>query len=377
MSPVVQLLRELIAIPSVNPDGAPASEFTGEKRMAERLAQFLQSIGAEAVLEEVLPDRPNVIGRFPTTGGSHSGKPKILFAPHLDTVTIDGMTVDPFGGEMRDGRIYGRGACDTKGTMAAMLIALQEIGDRLPDLNVEVHFAAFMGEETAQPGSRHFAKHHAIYDFALIGEPTECDIVYTTKGNLWAKLTTSGVAVHSAAPHLGENAIVKMARVVDVLYNQFRPEVESEAFAHPVLGTSTTSIGIIRGGSRTNIVPDHCELQIDMRITPALYEYGAEKLLRETLAESEDLDVELQVLSGAAPMDNDPEDPFIVKLAAGKRKLVGAPWFCDAAYLAAVGIPAVAAGPGNISQAHTKDEYIEIAALEEGVQFYRQFLESL
>ena len=76
-------------------------------------------------------------------------------------------------------------------------------------------------------------------------------------------------------------------------------------------------------------------------------------------------------------MDNDPEDPFIVKLAAGKRKLVGAPWFCDAAYLAAVGIPAVAAGPGNISQAHTKDEYIEIAALEEGVQFYRQFLESL
>ncbi|MCB1094035.1 MAG: M20 family metallopeptidase [Verrucomicrobiae bacterium] len=377
MSPVVQLLRELIAIPSVNPDGAPASDVTGEKRMAERVAQFLESIGANAVLEEVLPGRPNVIGRFPTCGGADSGKPKILFAPHLDTVTIDGMTIDPFGGEVRDGRIYGRGACDTKGTMAAMLIALQEIGDRLPELNVEVHFAAFMGEETGQPGSQHFAKHHPDYDFALIGEPTECDVVYTTKGNLWAKLITKGVAVHSSTPHLGENAIVKMARVVDVLYNQFRPKVESEAFAHPVLGTSTTSIGIIRGGSRTNIVPDDCELQIDMRITPALHDYGAEKLLREALAAAEDLDVELQILSGAAPMDNNPDNPFIIKLAAGKRKLIGAPWFCDAAFLGAVGIPAVAAGPGNISQAHTKDEYIEIAALEEGVQFYRHFLESL
>lgn len=376
MSPVVNLLRELIAIPSVNPDGVPPSDFTGEKRMAERVAEFLQSIGAETVLEEVLPDRPNVIGRFPTSGGSGGGKPKILFAPHLDTVTIDGMTVDPFSGEIRDGRIYGRGASDTKGTMAAMLIALQEIGDRIPDLNAEVHFVGFMGEETAQPGSQHFAKHHADYDFALIGEPTDCEIVYTTKGNLWARLTTSGVAVHSAAPHLGENAIVKMARVVDVLYNEFRPKVESAAFAHPILGISTTSIGIIRGGSRTNIVPEHCELQIDMRITPGLHDYGAEKLLRETLTEAQ-LDVNLEVMSGAAPMDNDPEDPFITKLAAGKHKLVGAPWFCDAAFLAAAGIPAVAAGPGNIAQAHTKDEFIAIADLEEGVQFYRGFLESL
>lgn len=345
--------------------------------MAERVAQFLQSMGAETQLEEVLPDRPNVIGRFATNSSSGQRKPKILLAPHLDTVTIDGMTVDPFGGIVRDGRVYGRGACDTKGTMAAMLIALQEIGDRIPHLNAEIHFAGFMGEETGQPGSRHFAQHHADYDFAIIGEPTDCDIVYTTKGNLWVNLHTAGVAVHSSAPHMGENAIVKMARVIEALDSIFRPEVEDVKFAHPVLGTSTTSIGIVRGGSRTNIVPDQCELQIDMRLTPALHAYGAEKLLRESLAEAGLADdVSLDILMGSAPMDNDPDNAFITRLAAGKRKLVGAPWFCDAAFLAAVGIPAVAAGPGNIAQAHTKDEYIGIADLEEGVRFYREFLES-
>lgn len=378
MSPVVQLLCELIAIPSVNPDGAAASGFTGERRIAEFVADYLRDLGAETVLEEVLPDRPNVIGRFP--GGAGGGaKPKVLLAPHLDTVTVDGMIIDPFAGEVRDGRVYGRGACDTKGTMAAMLIALRELRDRLPGLGAEITFAGFMGEETGQPGSRHFAKHHPGYDFAVIGEPTRCDIVYTTKGNFWARLFTSGVAVHSSTPHLGDNAVVKMARVIEVLDTVFRPRVEAEEFAHPVLGTSTTSIGIVRGGSRTNIVPDLCELQMDIRLTPALHRHGAEALLRRTLAESglEDV-VTLEVLMGSAPMDNDPAHPLIARLAAaGNRKLIGAPWFCDAAFLAEAGIPAVAAGPGDIAQAHTRDEWISVEALEEGVEFYRGFLESL
>ena len=233
MSPVVHLLRELIAIPSVNPDGVPPSHHTGEKRMAEFVAGFLQSMGAKTVVEDVFPDRPNVIGRFPTNPSSSGEcKPKVLLAPHLDTVTVDGMTIDPFGGEVRDGRVYGRGACDTKGTMAAMLIALQEIGEVIPSLNVEVHFAAFMGEETAQPGSRHFAKNNADYDFAVIGEPTDCDIVYTTKGNFWVKFFTTGVAVHSSTPHLGDNAIIKMARVIEAIDGSFRPKVEAESFAH-------------------------------------------------------------------------------------------------------------------------------------------------
>ena len=325
-------------------------------------------------MKKSFPRRPNVIGRFPS---SSPGKPRILLAPHLDTVTVDGMTVDPFGGDVRDGRIYGRGACDTKGTMAAMLMALQEMRDEIPKIGAEVTFVGFMGEETGQPGSRHFAKHHPNYDFAIVGEPTNCDIVYTTKGNFWVKIITRGIAAHSSSPELGENAVIKMAQVIDVLDNQFRPEVESETYVHPTLGKSTLNIGIVRGGSRTNIVPDHCELRMDMRLTPKLFERGTEALLRETLDTAGLVDVEIDVLSSAAPMDNDPKNPWITKLAAGNRNLVGASWFCDAAFLAEVGIPAVAAGPGDISKAHTVDEWIAIDALEEGVRFYQKFLASI
>ncbi len=127
---VADLLRELIRIPSVNPDGDPGTTHTGEKECAKFVADFLRSCGAEAWLEDVLPDRPNVLGRFPSAG---KAKPRLLFAPHTDTVSVAGMSIDPFSGELRDGKIWGRGASDTKGPMAAMLFALLECKDILPD----------------------------------------------------------------------------------------------------------------------------------------------------------------------------------------------------------------------------------------------------
>ena len=381
MSRVVEILQSLIRVPSVNPDGAPDSPFAGEKKVAEWVADFLAGIGAEVVLEEVLPDRPNVFGHFP--GGMAEGKPKprVLLAPHTDTVDVEGMTIDPFGAELRDGRIYGRGACDTKGTMAAMLAALEELGvERLAGLGSAVTMVGLIGEETGQHGSRHLARHHGgEYAFALVGEPTSCGIVHAHKGCSWITLETRGVACHGSTPELGHSAILHMLSVVASLSTTLHGRFGSGEFDHPVLGTPTMNIGTIQGGSRPNIVPSRCTIEIDIRETPALHQYGVRRMLEEwvTAARLTD-DVVLHGSPSCAPLDTPVDNPYVLKLAALGAPLVGAPWFCDAAWLASEGgIPSVAAGPGSIAQAHRADEYIVVAALEEGVRFYRRFLEAL
>jgi acetylornithine deacetylase/succinyl-diaminopimelate desuccinylase-like protein len=128
---VVELLQALVQIPSVNPHGDPGTDGVGEAVIAEYLAGFLRGIGAEVELREVLPGRPNVVAHWP---GDRPGKPRVLFAPHTDTVSVGGMTIDPFSGEVRDGKVWGRGASDTKGPMASMLWALKEARAKLPTL---------------------------------------------------------------------------------------------------------------------------------------------------------------------------------------------------------------------------------------------------
>jgi acetylornithine deacetylase/succinyl-diaminopimelate desuccinylase-like protein len=378
MSRVVEILQSLVAIPSVNPDAAPDPPHAGELRVAEWVAGFLRDIGARVELEEVLPDRPNVLGHF---GAPDSPKPRILLAPHTDTVGVEGMTIDPFGGEVREGRVFGRGASDTKGTMAAMLAALEGLGaGRLGALGAGVTFAGLIGEETGQHGSRHLARHHGSeFAFALVGEPTGCGIVHTHKGCSWITLETSGLACHGATPERGRSAIYEMLPVIVSVARDLTARLASPVFAHPVLGHSTVNVGTIRGGHRPNIVPDRCTIEIDIRETPALHRHGVRRLLDEWLA-SAGLADRVTVTGGShcAPLDTPLDNPFVRKLAALGAPLVGAPWFCDAAWLANDGgIPSVAAGPGSIAQAHTADEFIEVQALEDGVQFYRRFLESL
>ncbi|MFM2166982.1 MAG: hypothetical protein RIS79_1353 [Verrucomicrobiota bacterium] len=371
---VVELLQALVRIPSVNPDGDPGTPHTGEEACARYIASFLEHSGAETFLDEVEPGRPNVIGHYPTKGSS---KPRLLFAPHTDTVSVGGMTIDPFGGELRDGKIWGRGASDTKGSAAAMLWALHELRDELPALPVEVHFVGFMSEESAQLGSQHFARHHGRYDLALIGEPTSLKTVFRHKGCLWADVHTTGVAVHGATPELGVNAIVKMSHLVQVLDTEFRDLLAEVGGADEWLGVSTINLGMIHGGTRSNIVADACKLRVDIRTTPGLAKAGgAMKLLSEFVARH-DATAHVTAASEAFCLDTDPANPLVQKLISAGGDLTGAPWFCDAAFLAAAGTPAIAIGPGSIAQAHTKDEYIAVKDLEDGVAFFKRFLQSL
>lgn len=367
MQNVVELLQTLIQIPSVNPDGDPGVNPGGEAKMAEFLDSYLSNLGFTTTIEEVLPGRPNLIARAP---GSLD-RPRILLGPHLDTVGVEGMTIEPWSGKIAEGKIWGRGASDTKGPMAAMLWGLKENAHRLAELPVAVDFIGFMGEESAQPGSIHFAKHHGQdYEFAIAGEPTSMEAVYCTKGCLWATLEATGKSVHASKPHLGENAILKMAQALEILEEQLK--VHFQKFQHPVLGSSTLNIAMIEGGTRPNIVPAHCRTVIDIRTVPALVaDTSAKKVLESFL---QDLPLTLASADEYPPMEMTTDHPWLKRLGV---PITGAPWFSDAAHLSKAGIPSICLGPGSIDQAHTKDEFIHISDLEKGAQWFVELIANL
>lgn len=342
--------------------------------LAKCLAQWLEGPDCEVILEEVKPGRPNLIARF----APMDGRPRILLGPHLDTVGVGNMTIDPFGGEFRDGKIWGRGASDTKGPMAAMLWALRENAPILRDLPVAVDFVAFMGEESGQWGSKHFAEHHGRhYGFAIVGEPTSLDVVYTTKGSLWATVEAKGKAAHSSMPEKGDNAVMKLARALSVLekYMQLR----LQTYPHPVLGNATLNIGTFFGGSRANIVPDSARAQLDIRVTPQLHEAGGALDLLENVIREMALPLQLIYAHENPPMDTPVDHPILQLLLLSRpgARTVGAPWFSDAAHLSRRGIPSVCLGPGSIDQAHTADEFIKVDDLLAGVEHFSHFISML
>lgn len=360
-----ELLRELVRIPSVNPDGDPGTEHVGERRCAEFLANWLEGAGAVVSLDEVLPGRPNIVARFPA---DRPGKPRLLLAPHTDTVSVVGMTVDPFGGEIRDGKLWGRGASDTKGPMAAMLMALRNNREILPTLSHEIWFAGLVGEEAGQHGAKALAAKEK-FDLVIVGEPTKLEVVHTHKGAVWLTLKTSGKAVHASMPDRGENAIEKMLDVLAFLRPALRDHVAP--LSHEVLGKPTFNIGTIVGGSKTNIVPDRCQVTIDMRTIP---DQDVQPLVASLTEKFPFLELAVR---NSKPLYTDPDHPVIAKLGACGAPPVGAPWFCDGAIFAEAGSPAVAMGPGSIAQAHTADEWISLEDLEAGTEFFGRFLKSL
>ena len=373
MEPIA-FLQSLIRIPSVNPDNAPGTDLTGEQAIADYLQPWLEQRGFDVSQEEVHPGRPNLIARAP---GDQS-RPRILLCPHLDTVGVGNMTIDPFGGEIKDGKIWGRGSSDTKGPMVAMLAGLDANKELLEKLPVAVDFAAFMGEESSQHGSKHFAKRYGSdYLFAIAGEPTMLNMVYVTKGSLWFTLETHGKAAHSSQPHLGENAIMTMARSLDLMNRKLSNRLAT--YTHPVLGHSTLNIGTISGGSRPNIVPDYCCAEIDIRTCPSLEADGGPLALVENFIAEHNLPLTIKKAANNPPMECPHEHAIISSIQQSwpASKLVGAPWFSDAAHLSKAGIPSICMGPGSIDQAHTKDEFISIEDLESGVECFTQFIANL
>jgi acetylornithine deacetylase/succinyl-diaminopimelate desuccinylase-like protein len=358
---VVDLCRALVQIPSENPSGSPTSR--GEEAIARFVGNFLKEIGAQVEYEEIDPGRPNVYGLWPAPPGATQ---RILFAPHLDTVTVEGMTIDPFLGNRKNGRVYGRGSSDTKGTMAAMLWALKSVD--LSTLSVAVGFAGLADEEFEQRGAKACAERR-MADFAIAGEPTNLNVVHTHKGTAWLKVETEGKSVHASIPETGINAIDRMTETLTVLNAHFLEICPVQP--HPVLGKPTISTGRISGGSKINVVPDGCFAEVDIRILPGQESMAdaVSKFFRER-----QVPATVTPIKVCAPLYTSPENHFIKRFTALGSNLSGANWFCDAAVFALEGIPSIAIGPGSIAQAHTADEFIEVAELERGAEFFTNYL---
>ena len=358
---VVELCQALVQIPSENPSGSPGSR--GEEPIARFVGEFLGQTGARVEYEEIEPGRPNVYGVWPAPLGATQ---RILFAPHLDTVTVEGMTVDPFQGSCRDGKLYGRGSCDTKGSIAAMLWALKSVD--LSKLSVAVSFAGLMDEEFEQRGANACAV-RKMADFVIAGEPTNLNVVHIHKGTAWIKIETSGKAAHASVPENGVNAIDRMTEALAILRDRFLEICPVQP--HPILGRPTLSTGRISGGSKINVIPDHCYAEIDIRILP-----GQESIMTgiTDFLKSQRSPAIVTPIKISPPLFTAPDNPFITRLLQLGSSLTGASWFCDAAIFAHEGVPAIAIGPGSIAQAHTADEFIEIAELERGATLFTNYL---
>ncbi len=372
-----QFLAELIALPSVNPAFLPEGDpRAGEHRVADFLAATAARAGLDVEFQEISPYRRNLFAHLSPSGRI---KKRVILAPHMDTVGNPGMPDSMFQPEIRNGRLYGRGACDTKGCVASMLLAVLHLATRgQRPTATEVVFVGLIDEENAQLGSRALIKSGYKSDLAIVGEPTNLQVVTAHKGDLWLKATTQGKSAHGAKPHLGINAIHSMARVVDVIETSYAATLKHKK--HPLLGHATVNVGSICGGTQPNIVPDGCEISIDRRTLPGETSKGVISGL-QTFLRKHGLKATVSNTKGApAPsLETDPKLPLVSSLltVVGQSSPVGVDYFCDAAILSSGGIPSVVFGPGDIAQAHTANEWISIRQLNKAVVQLEGFLRTL
>ena len=368
---LVDLLRELVSVPSVNPafpDG------TGEGELARAVAGYLRDLGAEVRLQEVLPGRPNVLAHVGDNG------PRLLLSAHLDTVQTTRMTVAPFAGEVREGRMFGRGACDTKASLAAMLVALLE-AVRAGHLRCRVTFAALVDEEVGFAGSKALAASRPQVDGAVFGEPTDLQLVVAHKGVLRFYVQTTGRAAHSATPELGVNAIEGMLSVARLLCELPDPLPE-----HPLLGRPTCCLTEIQGGAGRNTVPDRCRVHVDRRTLPgeqgeAVWAALRDRVLASEAAKAFPGTVEFEPPYLVAPGLQTPDGAWVVQAlegavykVLGRAVRTGVPYGTDAGYVAQTGIPCVVFGPGSAAEAHTAAESVALEQVELAARVFSELL---
>jgi acetylornithine deacetylase len=375
---VVQTLQAMIRIDSVN------SALTGRPCAEAELCDWLeQTAKGWGLSTRRLPveDRAD---QLLITCEVDEGMPWLLFDSHMDTVAVDGMTVDPFGGELRDGKVYGRGACDTKGTGAAMLWAMKQYAEAGGASGRRNNIALMFGvdEEVGMFGVDSFIKNDYpslgfVPHGVIVGEPTELHPVIAHNGLIRWKVTTHGVAAHSSVPHEGKSAIRMMTRLIQVIEDQYAAGLTAE---HVLTGRSACSVNTIRGGSSANIIPDMCVIDVDRRVVPGEDFKAVLRAFAQLLeaAEKKDpaLDYTVEVGTIHPPLLPEGGEALLATITdtlgdLGLPKLsLGAPFGTHASHYSHAGLAAVVIGPGEIHKAHTKDEYISTDQLERGAGVY-------
>jgi acetylornithine deacetylase len=355
--PAIVLLRDLVAIDSVNPSLVAGAR--GEADVARRIAGELEAIGLRVEITEVAPGRPNVVG---VLEGRAPGR-SLMFCGHTDTVGVPGM-IRPFDAEIRDGRLYGRGAQDMKGGVAAMIGAARQLAGGLERGRLIV--AAVVDEEHASLGADALVTRWRA-DAAVVTEPTGLDVAVAHKGFQWVAVETRGRAAHGSRPLEGRDAILRMGRVLTGLEALDRRLQRGPS--HTLLGTASLHASIVEGGHELSSYPDRAALQFERRTLPgesstaALDEANA--ILSGLRAEDAEFEADARMVFGRDAYEIDPADPLPALLidaatAAGcASSIVGMTFWTDAAILGGAGIPSVLFGPGGAGL-HSREEYVVI-----------------
>jgi len=387
MSEHVAILADLVRRPSVNPMGRNVSgpDYL-EGRVTDYLVQRCMAAGLRWVRQPVSPGRDNVLARLEATVPN---APTVLWDAHQDTVPVDGMAIDPFMPFVREGRLYGRGSCDVKGGMAAMLVALDRLRTNNQPRLAHIVFTATVNEEFGFSGAKAIASlwttpaaaltppDQAARDLlggppaaAVVAEPTELDIVTQHKGAVRWRMRVHGVACHSAFPEQGDNAIYPAGRAIGAI-ESLAKELLTRHPDHPC-GPPTLNLGTIHGGMGVNLVPDLVVFELDRRVVPG----------ESPQAARDEVIARIAAACGSARIEHD--EPFLesaglpamadqtwfdrLTVAADRRgvasRQIAARYGTNASVFAAAGVPSLVFGPGSIAQAHTADEWIELSQVD-------------
>ncbi|MBA4063291.1 MAG: acetylornithine deacetylase [Isosphaera sp.] len=379
MLPLPHLLAELVRRPSVNPMGRTdlPADILYEHRVTAFLEDQLRGLGCDVRRQPVAPNRDNLVATYTPPGPAPLA---VMFECHQDTVPVDAMVVEPFGAKVEGGKLYGRGACDVKAGAAVMLTAFARLVREKPAGGAAVTLAYTVDEEHSFLGVQELMRSGVRTDYAVVAEPTLLNIVNAHKGVVRWVLETPGRACHSSRPEDGVNAIYRMARVIG----------ELEAYAgqlralppDPVLGPRTLSVGRVTGGVSPNTVPDVCRIDIDRRLLPGETADAGLADLKAFLAGRPGLDFPFtlsQAHPACPPLPSDRSGELVARLGAAIDSVVGrhtvhpVPFGTDASTVAEAGVPAVVFGPGDIAQAHTKDEWVDLSQLDPAAEILFRF----
>jgi acetylornithine deacetylase len=409
---VVATLSDLVRIPSVNPMGrAVSGEIYYEHRLTAFLEDLFRKLRIPTERHPVAPQRDNLIARVDGSKTPEKGGRILMLEAHQDTVPIEGMSIDPFDPQIRDGRIYGRGSCDIKGGLAAMVATLARLAKEKPRGRPTVVLACTVNEEHGFTGATDWAQTYSrgagvspaggeaagrtpasrskllprVPDGCIVAEPTRLNVVVAHKGAVRWRCHTGGVATHSSQPHLGDNAIFHMARVLQVL-ESYAKEVVPHLSHHDLCGHPTLSVGLISGGISVNTVPDKCTIEIDRRVLPGedpdrAYQHAIDYLATVVPVGTPVIHDRPFLMTHGLSDENNHELARqlgeVIREHGGPGELIGVPFGTNAPHYARTGCPTVVFGPGSIDQAHTADEWLQIEQLQAASEilfdFARQF----
>ena len=371
---VLATLQDVVAIESINPD-LPGGQ-QGENEMANYTENFFKDLDIPCQRQKVLPNRSNVIA---TLAGQQTDR-ILLFECHMDTASAEIMTIPPFEPHISNGLLYGRGACDTKAGGVAMMMAIKALKQAGITPPSTIQYAGVVDEEYLFRGALALAK-NTNATAVVVSEPTDLAVVRSHKGLARFRIIVKGTAAHSSKPHLGVNAVTKMARLILAIEDEIIPTYEAEL--HPLVGSPTLNIGVISGGAQVNFVPDQCVIEIDRRTIPGETPEETLQPFRQLIERLKDQDPELEVelekpflLDSAMETDTEAEIVQASRQACrtvlGQPTVTGVPYGTDASKFTTLGIPAIVLGPGSIDQAHAAVEWVDCNQVIQAVEIYKQ-----